>query len=239
MAAPSCIRQRLEEALESWVQSIGINIPLSKEADRALLVNNLTLMAKYEPGGVKRAFRTPGRETTQKELSQIADRGSALAMKLRNPKCSTTRAREQLAKRLEEMHATTINALATSPGVLDIGRVRRELPRLLRDESADRGQLANVLDRLGQVAVKATAPDTTDEGRWPDRRAQEVANFLAHFYQDVTGRPPTIRTHIDEMHHGEPYGPFLDLVTEIFRVMGLGADACSYARRAAGLRRLS
>ncbi len=235
MADPSTIRCRLEEALARWEQSVGVSIPVSKKADRAFLVNNLRLLAIYEPDGVKRAFRTPKRETTQKELNDIAERAGALAIKLRDPKRrSTTRAREQLARRLEDMHGTTINALAAEPGVLDIGVIRRELPFELRDDSVDRGQLANGLDLLAQVAAKSMAPDTQDEGRWPDRRAQEVANFLAHYYRDVMGCPPTVSTRVEGKHRGgERYGPFLDLVAAVFAVMGINHDAGSYACRAA------
>lgn len=239
MPDPSAIRQRLEEALDRWEQSARISLPPSKAADRELLINNLTLMTIYEPGGVKRAFRTPNRETTQKELTDIADRAGALAIKLRDPKRSVTRARQQLATHIEDMHGTTIDALAAAPGGLDVGVIRRELPHLLCDDSADRGQLANVLDLLARVAATAVAlaPDTEDEGRWPDRRAQIVASFLARYCRDVTGHPPTIATHADS---GEHYGAFLDLAAAVFTAMGIDHKPFSYAYAAANqLRRMS
>ena len=236
MAELSATRQRLEAALARWEQSVGISVPVSKEADRAELISNLTLFAAHAPGGVNRAFRTPNRKTTQRELSDIADRASALAVRLRDPKRLTNLARQQLAACLEEMHGTTIAALAMAPGLLDIGVVRRELPRALRDDCVDRGRLANVLGRLGQVATEAAPMNTQDEGRWPDRRAQIVANFLARYCRDATGRPPTIITRSADGSH---YGPFLNLVSDVFAAMGIDHKSFSYARAAAEqLRRL-
>ena len=228
MAEFSSIRQRLEAAVKRWEQSVGISVPVSKEADRAELIRNLMLFAAHAPGGVNRAFRTPNRETTQKELSDIATRASALATRLRDPKRSTNLARQQLAACLDDMHGTTIAALAMAPGLLDIGVVRRELPRALRDDSVDRGRLANVLDRLGQVATDAVPTNTQDEGRWPDRRAQIVANFLARYCRDATGRVPTITTRAES---GQHYGAFLDLVSDVFSAMGIERKAfsCAYA----------
>ena len=91
-------------------------------------------MAAADSGGVERAFRTPSRETTQDELSEIATRASELAKRLRDQKCSVVRAREQLAQRLEAMHETTICALANTPVVrnhgepalLNVALVRRD-----------------------------------------------------------------------------------------------------------------
>jgi hypothetical protein len=142
--------------------------------DRDLLLDTLTLLASYDSGQPTRAFRTPSRETTQNELSEIAKRASDLLTRLRYPKCSVTRAREQLAQRLEDMHETTIFALSH----LNIAFVRLGLPGLLRDNSTDRERLANELAPLMQTAATAEAPDTSDEGPWPDRRVQAVAGLL-------------------------------------------------------------
>ncbi len=185
------------------------------------------------------------RETTQDELSEIATRASELAKRLRHQKCSVALAREQLAQRLENMHETTICALADTPAfmihgkptLLNVAFARRELPRLLRDDSIDRDRLANELGFLAQAAVTAEAPDTTDEGRWPDRRVQAVADILARFYRDVTGLPPTILTRVGGPDEGDHYGPFLDLVNLIFEAMNIEREAFSYARYAADVLR--
>lgn len=240
MVDPSAIRQRLKVALERWEQSVGTSMPLLIEANRSTLIATLTLIAKYEPGGVKRAFRTADRRTTEKELWEIADRGGSLAEAIRDPKRSSKRKREQLAARLENMHRTTINALAAASFIsisgeqliINIGAVRRDLPQSLRDDFADTEQLATVLDLLAQVAGRAVAPDTEDEGRWQDRRAQIVANILARFYQEATGRPPTISTYIAGEREGKHYGPFLNLVAAIFSAMNIKRQAYSFARDA-------
>ena len=109
--------------------------------DRDLLIDTLTLLVSFDSGQPTRAFRTPSREMTQNELSDIATRASDLSTRLRDPKCSVTRAREQLAQRLEDMHETTIFALSD----LNIAFVRLELPCLLRADTTDRERLANEL----------------------------------------------------------------------------------------------
>jgi hypothetical protein len=108
-----------------------------------------------------------------------------LVLQLRDPKRSTTRAREQLATRLEEMHGTTINALAAVPVILDIGVIRRELPQALRDDSADRSQLATVVERLAKVAAKAGAPDTLALRYKSNYRSKRYEGFVFHGRLDI------------------------------------------------------
>jgi hypothetical protein len=103
----------------------------------------------------------------------------------------------------------------------------------LRDDSIDRERLANELEPLAQAAEMAEAPDSNDEGRWPDRRAQAVANILAHFYREATRLTPTISTKTGGADEGQHYGLFLDLIGLIFEAMNIEHDAYSFARRAA------
>ena len=226
----SDIRERVTAALDSFEKKLKesreATISPSQRWRVPLLIDTLTLMAAADSGGVERAFRTPSRETTQDELSEIATRASELAKRLRDQKCSVVRAREQLAQRLEAMHESTICALANTPVVrnhgepalLNIALVRRGLPGLLRDDSTDRERLANELDPLAQAAAAAEAPDTTDAGPWPDYRAQVVADILAFFFREATGLWPTISTIVNT---GEHYGLFLDLVRSIFKAMNI------------------
>ena len=139
------------------------------------------------------------------------------------------------------MHGTTIDALADAPAIivqgeralLNIGFVRAGFPRLLRDAGVDHEGLAKKLDLLARAAATAEAPDTTDEGRWPDNRAQAIANILARFYLGATGLTPTIATFVGGANEGEHSGPFLDLVILIFAALNIERKAFSYARRAA------
>jgi hypothetical protein len=228
----SDIRERLTAALDSFEEKLKESrqdLITPSQLDRDLLIDALTPIAFYDSGQAARAFRTPSRETTQKELSEIAKRASDLATRLRDPKCSVTRAREQLAQRLEEMRETTIFALAD----LNIAFIRLELPGLLLAEATNRERLANELDFLAQAAAQAEAPDTVDEGRWPDRRAQAVARILARFYREATEQPPTISTFVGGPNEGDHHGLFLDLVSLIFAAMNMEHDAYSFARRAA------
>jgi hypothetical protein len=239
------IHARLAEALDFFEE----NLKESREAiispDKrwrvAQLIDALALIANSPSGEVNHAFRTPSRETTQTELYEIATRASDLAERLRDPKCSVKRSREQLAQRLEAMHGTTICALSLTPAfvihnepaLLNVAFARCELPALLRAETTDRERLANELDFLAQAAATAEAPDTADEGRWPDYRAQAVARILARFYYDATGLRPTISTIVSGPNEGQHYGPFFDLFGLIFEAMSIEREAFSYARRAA------
>jgi hypothetical protein len=243
------IRERLNAAFDSFEQKLKASreaiISPSQRWRVAQLIDTLALMASHDSGQPTRAFRRPSRETTQSELSEIATRASVLAKRLRDQKCSVVRAREQLAQRLEAMHGTTIYALSNASALviqgesalLNVAFVRCELPGLLCDDSTDRERLANELDFLAQTATTTEAPETTDEGRWPDYRAQAVANILARFYREATGLPPAISTKAGGPNEGQHYGPFLELVSLIFAAMNIEHEAFSYARRAAVLLR--
>jgi len=187
------VRERLEKALDNYEEernerSRQVAIAPSQH-DRDLLIDTLTLLASFDSGQPTRAFRAPSRETTQNELSDIATRASDLSTRLRDPKCSVTRPREQLAQRLEDMHETTIFALSD----LNIAFVRLELPGLLHAETTDRERLANELAPLAQAAAAAEAPDTSDEGPWPDRRAQAIAAFWSTSITMQKGLNPLLR----------------------------------------------
>jgi hypothetical protein len=242
------IRERLTAALDNYEEKrkeSRQDVIAPSQDDRDLLLDTLTLLASYDSGQPTRAFRTPSRETTQAELSDIAKRASDLPTRLRDPKRSMTRAREQLAQRLEDMHETTICALANAPAViihgepalLNVGFLRCGLPGLLRDDSTDRERLANELDPLALAAAVAEAPNTTDEGRWPDRRVQAVAGLLERFYHDAKELEPTFATRnvkrTGEANAGEHYGPWLDLVSSVFEAMNINRKAYSFAYRAA------
>jgi hypothetical protein len=205
------------------------------------LIETLSLLASHDSSPVNRSFRTASFKSTLKELSEIATRAAELAQRLCNTKCSVGLARAQLVQSLEDMHETTIFALLDAPWLsatgerapLNVAYVRRALPHALRDDSIDRARLAAQLDLLAQAAMAAEAPVTIDEGRWPDRRAQAVANLLARFYRATTGLLPTISTVVDKPNEGEHYGPFLDFVRLIFQAMSIEREAYSYAREAA------
>ena len=161
------VRERLAKALDNYEEerkeSRQVVIAPSQH-DRNLLIDTLTLLVSFDSGQPTRAFRMPSRERTQNELSDIATRASGLSTRPRDPTCSVTRAREQLAQRLEDMQETPIFA----PSDLNIAFARLELPCLPRAETTDREPLANEL-ALAQAAAAPEAPDSNDEGPWPDR----------------------------------------------------------------------
>lgn len=249
-------RERVALALDNFEEKIKESCNTAIAPDQRWrvpqLIETLSLIASRDFSPLNCAFRTASRETTLKELSEIATRASDLAKRLRDPKRSVGRAREQLAQRLKDMHETTIFALLDVPwfsgtggrAPLNVAYIRCDLPHVLRGDSIGREQLAAQLDFLSDAAQtqfdfindavkKGKAPGTKDEGRWPDRRAQAAARILARFYYDATGLEPTISTIVGGPNEGQHYGPFLDLVSLVFEAMRIEREAFSYARHAA------
>lgn len=138
--------------------------------------------------------------------------------------------------------------LRRAPGFLAISRVRAqgELSALMRQSVA----LADYLDSLHEPvilglanagvlvrewarelrakAAKAEkadlngAPDKTPRGRPPKRVAEVVTEYLAENYRVLTGDEPTISTKTD--WGSKAYGPFLDFVTEVFKILQVRAS---------------
>jgi hypothetical protein len=83
------VREWLAKALDNYEEerkeSRQVVIAPSQH-DRDLLIDTLTLLVSIDSGQPTRAFRTPSREMTQNELSDIATRASGVASRCMSSK---------------------------------------------------------------------------------------------------------------------------------------------------------
>jgi hypothetical protein len=166
-------------------------------------VDLLTQIAATGPQSFPNCFRDKGRAGTRKELENIANRADALERAISN------------------LHQPAIGALAES------GFVARQpiLDFLQSLAQAARGPKALAyLEK--EVAVK---PKTTKP---PDTLANGVGAFLANEYFVLTGKKPTRRTKTYGEDSGGAYGPFFDLVRDVFLAIGIKADPVRVHREA-------
>jgi len=121
-------------------------------------------------------------------------------------------AAEMLVKAIDSLHEPTILALA-APSIVWLAR--GGLRRLAQ-------QAANAARQADVNRVPLNCP------RQPqNRRSPLVASYLAKEYETFTGKRPTVRT-----RNGAAYGPFLELVRDVFRAMSIDDSAEAAARKA-------
>jgi hypothetical protein len=118
-----------------------------------------------------------------------------------------------LLKTLEGLHEPAITALS------DIGPLwpQGKLTLLLRV----------LIAAVDSAEIAETAP-TAGRGRLPNLQATRIAEYLKQYFPLLTGKPATVSTRSED---GKAYGPFLDAVTEIFRILRIDASPETYARQ--------
>lgn len=121
-----------------------------------------------------------------------------------------------LADCLELLRGPAIDALAAS------GFIR---------QSALQGQL-HQLAESARKAKESNVPDNETRGRRDGRLQSTVAEILAGNFRSLTGSRPTIRTHAGNKAEGVAYGPFLELVRDVFGAMGITSNPEVYAKPA-------
>jgi hypothetical protein len=92
----------------------------------------------------------------------------------------------------------------------------------------DIGHLAKAAREMAdKIEIKPPTKPCKDVARY-------VANLLAQDFKDLTGKDPTLSTRrLRGSDKYEKYGPFLDLVTEIFAILHIDASPETFARKAA------
>ena len=93
-------------------------------------------------------------------------------------------------------------------------------------------QLEERIRILAAQAEQAEIPDTpanAGRGRKRRTRLKDFSKSIAEHYYFVTGREPTRRADWDS---GTPYGPFIELLAEMFKIFGIKANADAEAREA-------
>lgn len=92
---------------------------------------------------------------------------------------------------------------------------------------------ADLLIRLARAASTAE-PRTTSapvKGRPPNAGAAAIATLALGAYRDLTGKIPTLPT---DPQTGLRYGPFLNLVTDLFSILKVTANPEAAARKVCG-----
>jgi hypothetical protein len=158
-------------------------------------VDLLTRIAEAGPQPIPNCFRDIGRAGTRKELESLANRADALE------------------RAISDLHQPAIGALAESGFV-----ARQSILDFLRSLAlAARGPRALAyLENEVPIKPKSTKP--------PDMLANGVGAILANDYFVLTGKKPTRRTKTYGEDSGGAYGPFFDLVKDVFLVIGIEAD---------------
>jgi hypothetical protein len=107
---------------------------------------------------------------------------------------------ETLVRAISNLHRPTILALAAPPA-----------------SWMARGELKRLAQQAAAAAFRANVSDVERASKvQPRNRASPmVADILADEYERITGKRPTVRT-----RDGIAYGPFFELVRDIFIAMG-------------------
>jgi hypothetical protein len=141
----------------------------------------------------------------------------------RNELTSTATAKKELAavRRYAEKLLQALNALHKP--TIDALNFRREA-------LFGAGGLSTTLRILIATASSADIPElpaTAGRGRRVNTQARRIALEVATHFYGLTGKMPTIRTRADT---GVAYGPFLQLLKEIFAALEMRAGAENHAR---------
>jgi hypothetical protein len=239
--------QKLRVPIEAAVRSLRI-LPGQRWRVRRI-VNELcwrgALYAETGGGWMCGPHMRPAtREMVKRELAELLDRALCLADKIER-KGGTTRAREQLARRIQVLHAPTLTALTPRIDSEEILDLVDTLPMKLLsrcDLSATEmrywafrasAALAEMERTVRKVDIEfdPQVPQYANAvGRPPDVQAIMVADLLARSYRDLTGKRPTLTNNYDG---GAVSGQFLDFVSPIFVILGI-SYAVHYARKASG-----
>jgi hypothetical protein len=146
----------------------------------------------------------PPAAVTARGLEALQERGV-----LPNPK-KPTRALEDLAAATER----ALEAFDSLPqSARDALYLREDLPPLK--------QLRFALQTLHLAAALAAKPKAPGPGAPP----REIARAVARHYEQLTGKRPTVGT-----KDGVAYGPFLNIMREVFAILGVDASAEVQAR---------
>jgi hypothetical protein len=82
------------------------------------------------------------------------------------------------------------------------------------------------------AGLDTSKPPRSHNGRPKNVRARKVAEITAERFFQLTGHRPTRRTAAERSKHaqpGETYGPFIDLLDRVYRILGIEASAASQA----------
>ncbi|WP_086383368.1 hypothetical protein [Caballeronia sordidicola] len=163
-------------------------------------------------------FSVRGRAAVRKELDDVA---------------STA---EKLVSHLDELCEPAFTALADE-GLLQMQHRR---PSIVlgsdgsRSSNVENFDLQGVLRRVAAMARNARlddVPESQGRGRPSDGLSLGVSSILAADYSTLTGVAPTVGTKNNGIQD-VPYGPFFDLVSDVFAALEIVASPEAAARAA-------
>ena len=126
-------------------------------------------------------------------------------------------AREELSEIADQVAITfklLRNMSSTARAALNLGALR---------------QLITSLGIFYTCVGMAEVPESNVPGRPKAEQAIKIAEFVAQQYSMLTGKWATVSTNTDT---NEAYGPFLDLLREVFEALGVEASPVNCAKRA-------
>lgn len=129
---------------------------------------------------------------------------------------SLIRVADDLVNIVSGLHQPTILALA------DAGLLRAHLHQIA----------VQIKEAVARADVSKVDPQLP-KGRHRDEFARMIAGYLANQFHFLTGETPTIRVHTPpHPSAGKAYGPFLELITDVFSAMNIKASPETFAREA-------
>lgn len=206
-----------------------------KERELQIAIENVCIFCKA-PQKQLPAFRDIGKNKTTQELKNI--------ISLSN----------KLARQLDSLHGPAVLALAN----IGLHEIRITLPPLLTKMSrAVQEKVTMKTDWKSSGPVKSTAAADTRTpnkdskrknaippedsksvkgGRPINLQANILAAILSHYYHELTGKEPTLIVNPYSKSLAA-YGPFLELVSSVFKAAGIRSSAEHAARLAIDARR--
>jgi hypothetical protein len=232
------VRRRTPDEIRIELHALYAQIATQNQDEIPDIAEHIVLVMQADAQPIDRtrlAFRTCDTATTHKEIAEIRKLASSIVQRINNPRSLTGKSRRSLADRLETLHKPTIDALANSKTVIDVGALRIRFPQSLRQGNIDTLALGETLHMVIEACDGAPLIETTDEGRSQYRRDQVVARMLANAYATLTGKEPTFSVHGKPRAHvgarkipyagarilkskkePGPQGPYLGFVSAVF-----------------------
>lgn len=202
-----------------------LNPPKEKDPDLQRAIKTIRIVCEAPQKQTSPSFRNVGKRKTDLELKKIVGYS------------------KKLAQHLASLHGPAVLALAD----LGLHEIRITLPPLLKKVARAVQEELIVKTNIERIGVtnqdlnqKQAKPiddkKSVKGGRPINLHANAIAVMLSHYYHELTEKEPTLII--------DPYsktsaasGPFLELVTSIFKAAGIRSNAEHAARLAVKARR--
>lgn len=188
----------------------------------SLILGKVSFLAQIEKGATGEPpirYRLAGRAKVRSQLDDVA------------------KAAEKLAEALEGLYAPSIAALADN-GFLQLDVAASKKSKVWVDGQQSHRvktyRLPELLQELATIARTAdisAVPEEQGKGRLPNNLAKSLGSVLAFDYHSLTGHRPIVSTRNNGVQD-VPYGPFFDLVSEVFTILDVQAKPEHIAREA-------